>query len=197
MSMIDANPGDPVKLGLQLVDGESDVYPRATIFNGNGSPVPVGAVNLDHKSLGFYRADWMPPCPGRYFAVYRVFTDPGRTAEGDFERALDTISVWEWDPPILGVAYDDVAQTLRLEASLNRHGRPVPPPTVVSADITVYSGDDAVLFTVSDSTPDSQGMFRLTRTSPGLVADRLYSVHVAVTTTCGTVVGRRGFMTTT
>jgi hypothetical protein len=197
MSTIDANPGDPVKLCLQMIDGQVDVYPRATIFNGNGSPVPVAAVNLDHKSLGFYRADWQPPCPGRYFAVYRVFTDAARTVEGDFDRALDTISVWEWDPPVLGVAYDDTAQALLLEASLNRNGVPVTPPTVVGADVTVYSNDDTVLFTVNDTTPDSQGMFRLAKFAPGLVADHLYSVHISVTTNCGVVVGRKGFMTTT
>jgi hypothetical protein len=96
----------------------------------------------------------------------------------------------------MGVAYDHQASVLRIDVSLNRNGRPVPPPTVVSAVISVYDADDSVLFTASDVSPDGQGMFRMTRTSPGLVADRLYSVHISITTSCGVVVGRRGFMTT-
>jgi hypothetical protein len=196
VSVINSLPGDTVQLGLQLTDGVGTVFPNASIFNESGGSVPIDVLSLSHVSLGLYSAEWLPPCPGGYFAVYRLFNDMAMTTESDYERSIDTIRVGEWDPPVMGVAYDYQSSTMRIDVSLNRNGRPVPPPTVASAVISVYDADDSVLFTASDVAPDSQGMFRMTKTSPGLVADRLYSVHISITTSCGVVVGRRGFMTT-
>lgn len=197
MAFVDSWPGDPVRLGLQLTDGDGSRYPRATIFNGNASPVPVGAVNLDHKSLGFYRADWFPPYPGNFFAVYRVFQDPARTIEADYDRVVDSVTVFGFDQPLMGVTYDDQLDQLRADVSLTSKNKPVAPPTVVDALIEVFDADDNVLFSVADVAPDGEGVFRFLKSNPGLVEDRLYFVKITINTTLGQVIGRRGFMTAT
>ena len=197
MAAVDSWPGDPVRLGLQLTDGDVTRYPRATIFNGNASPVPVGAVDLTHKMLGFYRADWLPPYPGNFFAVYRVFQDAAHTVEADYDRVLDNVVVYNFDQPLLGVTYDDQLDQLRVDVSVTSRNKPVPPPTVVDALIEVFDADDNVLFSVADVSPDGEGVFRFIKTAPGLTEDRLYFVKITINTTLGQVIGRRGFMTTT
>lgn len=196
MADLDAYAGQPVKLGLTATDGRTDLYPRATIFNGNGSPVPVAAVNLDHKSVGFYRAD-ISLAPGTYFAVYRNFLDAARTALDPYrEHDQDSIRVWPLDVPRLGVAYDDLTDRLIVEVTLSRQGQPMPTAELTSAQIDVYDSDDNLIFTVSDLAPDSLGVFRMLKDGPGLTADRLYYVRVTVDTTAGQVTANKGFHTT-
>lgn len=193
MPAIEALPGESVTLGLQLADGEGGLFPRAAVF-GDGS-APLAYVDLGYRALGLYTGQWLPPCPGTYHAVYVVFDDEDRTQEAVYERATDSILVRSWDAPALGVAYDPQAQTLRLETGLTRSGAPVPPPTVVSAQVHIWDGDDQLLASASDPSPDGQGVFRLTVPTQALVANRLYTVVVTVTTTCGEARARRGFMT--
>jgi hypothetical protein len=196
MADLDAYAGQPVKLGLTATDGRTDLYPRATIFNGNGSPVPVAAVNLDHKSVGFYRAD-ITLAPGTYFAVYRNFLDAARTSLDPYrEHDQDSIRVWPLDVPRLGVAYDDLTDRLIVEVTLSRQGQPMPAAELAGAQIDVYDSDDNLIFTVSDLAPDSLGVFRMLKDAPGLTADRLYYVLVTVDTTAGQVTANKGFHTT-
>jgi hypothetical protein len=193
---LDAYAGQPVKLGLTATDGRTDLYPRATIFNGNGSPVPVAAVNLDHKSVGFYRADILL-APGTYFAVYRNFLDAARTTLDTFrEHDQDSIRVWNLDVPRLGVAYDDLTDRLIVEVTCSRQGQPMPAGELTSAQIDVYDSDDNLIFTESDLAPDGLGVFRMQKDGPGLTPDRLYYVRVTVDTTAGQVTANKGFHTT-
>lgn len=187
--------GSAARLGLEITDGSNSLFPRATIYNGG--PVPLATVDLANVSLGLYRGLWTPPYAGAFDIVYRVFSDAGHTTLADYENGFDRVlATTPDDEPLLGAAYDDNAGVLRLEASLSRRGLALTPPTVVSVDLDVYDADDNILFSVSDLAPDGQGLFRMTKTAPGLIADRLYSVRMTFTTSYGTVVGRRGFMTT-
>lgn len=187
--------GSPARLGLELTDGSNALFPRATVYNGG--PVPLTTVDLANVSLGLYRALWTPPYAGAFDIVYRVFSDVGHTVLADYEHGFDRVlASAPDDEPLLGAAYDDGAATLRMEASLSRRGVALTSPTVTAATLDVYDADDNILFTVSDLAPDSQGLFRMTKVSPGLIADRLYSVRMTFTTSYGSVVARRGFMTT-
>lgn len=196
MAVVEAYAGQPVKLGVTATDGRTDLFLRATIFNGNGSPVPVAAVNLDHKSIGFYRAD-VSLAPGNYFAVYRNFTDVGRTTlDPDREHDQDSIVVHPFDVPRLGVAYNDSSDILLIEVTLSRNGQPLPSSELTSATADVYDADDNLLFSITDSASDSLGVFRLTKSAPGLIHDRLYYVLVTVVTTAGSITANKGFHTT-
>jgi len=194
--VIETRAGIPAQLALTAVDGHTGLYPRATIFNGNGSVVPVAAVNLDHKSLGFYRAEILL-APGIYRALYRNFLDVGRVSlDPDREHDQDTIVVKPLDVPRLGVAYDDDTDVLLVEVTLSRDGQPVPAAELSAAQVDVYDADDNLTISVSDLAPDTLGVFRLSQSAPGLNADRLYYLRATVTTTSGTVVANKGFHTT-
>lgn len=194
---IESYQGQAAKLAVTATDGRTDLYLRATVFNGNGSPVPVTAVDMVHKLIGFYRADVELNVPGVYRAVYRNFLDAGRTIlDPGREHDHDTIIVRPLDVPRLGVSYDDAQDILYVEVALSRQGQPMPASELVAAQVSVYDDDDSLMFTVSDLAPDGLGVFRLERGAPGLVPDRLYYVRVTVETTTGTVVANKGFHTT-
>ena len=189
--------GVPAQLAVTATDGATDLYLRATIFNGNGSPIPVAAVNLDHKMIGFYRGSVALNNPGIYRAVYRNFLDAARTLlDPDREHDQDTIIVRPLDVPLLGVAYDSVIDTLFIEVTASRNGQPMPASELSAAEIKVYDADDHLLIDVSDLAPDAQGVFRLQQLAPGLVPERLYYVLATVTTTAGEVTANKGFHTT-
>ena len=193
--MIETYAGQGAQLAVTATDGATDLYLRATVFNS--SPVPVGAVNLDHKLIGFYRAQILLPAPGIYRAVYRNFLDAARTTlDPDREHDQDTIIVRPLDVPRLGVAYDDTTDTLLVEVTLSRDGRPMPEAELNAAQVRVYDADDNKIIDVGDLAPDTLGVFRLTQIAPGLVHDRLYYVRVTVNTTAGTVEANKGFHTT-
>lgn len=198
MSDIETHAGIPAQLAVTATDGATDLYLRATIFNGNGSAVPVAAVNLDHKLIGFYRASVSLPLPGIYRAVYRNFLDAGRTLlDPDREHDQDTILVKPLDEPKIGVAYDSANHILLFEVTLGRQGQPLEASELVSADLDVYDADDHLLFAVDDTAPDTLGVFRMTVAGPAITYDRLYYVRVTVTTVAaGTVVANKGFQTT-
>lgn len=194
---IETYQGMPAQLAVTASDGRTDLYLRATVFNGNGSPVPVAAVNLDHKAIGFYRASIELPAPGIYRAVYRNFTDAARTTlDPDREHDQDTILVRPLDVPRLGVAYDQITDLLMVEVTMTRQGQPMAASELTAAQVNVYDADDNLLLAVSDLAPDGQGVFRLSYTAPGLVPDHLYYVLVTVTTTSGIVTANKGFHTT-
>ena len=197
MAEIETWQGQKAQLAVTATDGATDLYLRATVFNGNGSPVPVAAVNLDHKLIGFYRGSILLPSPGIYRAVYRNFTDAGRTTlDPDREHDQDTIVVRPLDVPRLGVAYDDEADNLLVEVTLSRNGQPMPTAELLAAAVDVYDDDDNLIIAVGDLAPDSLGVFRLNQAAPGLIHDRLYYVLVTVDTTAGTVEANKGFHTT-
>ena len=192
--MIETHAGLAAQLAVTATDGRTDLYLRATVFNGNGSPVPVGAVNLDHKLIGFYRASIELPAPGIYRAVYRNFIDAARTIlDPEREHDQDTILVRPLDVPRLGVSYDDQTDELLVEVTLSRDGQPMPAAELNAAQIEVYHGDDNKIIDVSDLAPDTLGVFRFVQAAPGLVPDRLYYVRATVDTTAGTVEANKGF----
>lgn len=194
--MIEAYAGQATQLAVTATDGATDLYLRATVFNGNGSSVPVGAVNLDHKLIGFYRAEILL-APGVYRAVYRNFTDAGRTSlDPDRDHDQDDIIVRPLDVPRIGVAYDDTDDKLLVEVTLSRQGQPMPAAELIAAQVEVYDADDNLIIAISDLAPDTLGVFRLEKDAPGLIPDRLYYTRVEITTTAGLVTANKGFHTT-
>lgn len=194
MADLDVELGAATRLALLLADGATGLFPRATIYNG--SMVPVAAVDLPHTGLGIYRAPWTPPYPGLFNVVYRVFSDAGHTSLADYEFSEDTVAaLTPPDEPQLGASYDETGDQLRIDTWLLRRGAQV--LTVTACEVRVYDADDNLLFTLTDSAPDGQGVFRMVKTAPGLVENVNYSCAVKITLPTHVIEGRRGFKTVT
>lgn len=191
---VEAELGDVVKLSLLLTDGDGSLYPDVTIYDSN-NVIAVPATALAHVGLGFYAVNWTPSSAGSYRAVYRVFSDAPRTVLADYERSLDLISVAvPPDEVMLGAAYDNTLDELRIDVWVLRRGQSV--LTVTSASVSVYDADDNLLYTLTDSAPDGQGVFRIIKPAPGLAEDRLYVCVVNITTTTHSASGKKGFKVT-
>jgi len=189
--------GKPAQLAVTASDGRTDLNLRATVFNGNGSAVPIGATNLEHRLIGFYRGEINLPSPGIYRAIYRNFLDAGRTIlDPEREHSQDTIIVHPLDQPIMSVGYDNSTDRMLFEVAVSRNGEPILPPELQTVNLLVLDGDDHVLFELDDDAPDSYGVFRMAKDNPVISADRLYYMRVTVTTTAGSVVNQTGFRTT-
>ena len=70
----------PIPLSLNLEDGDTAKYPRATIYS-NGSL--VGTVDLGHIGQGRYSGTWIPGALAGYDALFLVFDDAGHSVESD------------------------------------------------------------------------------------------------------------------
>lgn len=191
MADIETRLGGIALLTLQLGDGATTMFPRATIYNGG--IVPVAAVNLDHVGLGMYRAEWTPPYAGGFTAVYRVFSDIPHSSLADYEFSNDRIFVEEpEDEPMLAVVYDEASDALLVNVWVLCDGLQV--TSVTSCEVRIYSADNTLLFPmISSSAADGHGVFRLSKTTPGLTGNRLYSCHLRVTTPTHVIDGRKAF----
>lgn len=67
---------------------------------------------------------------------------------------------------------------LTVIACLERSGQAI--TSCTSCTVTVYDADGAEQFEISDDTADAQGVFKLTKSSPGLTAGRAYYAAVAI-----------------
>ena len=85
--------------------------------------------------------------------------------------------------------YDDATDDLRMQVWLERLGATVTSP--VSCQVDWYHPAGTILFTQSDSSPDAQGSFYLTRTAT-LTPNTAYYADVRVTDATGSITTRRG-----
>lgn len=68
--------------------------------------------------------------------------------------------------------------------------------SAASVSVTWYDDDGTAAFTMTDSSPDAQGVFKVEQASPGLVKHRSYYAVATVTITgFGSVVGAKGAFT--
>lgn len=194
MADLNCELGEATRLSLLLADGATSKHPRATVYNG--SAVPVAAVDLTHTGIGLYRASWSPPYAGLFNVVYRVFDDAGHTQLSDYEHVADTVVAnVPPDEVLFGASYDPDVDELRMDVWVLRRGAQV--VGLTSCEVKIYDADDSLLFTVTDAAPDAQGVFRLLRATPGLAANRNYSVGLRVTLPTHVVESRRSFKTVT
>jgi hypothetical protein len=190
--------GEVVPLSHNATDGNTGLYSRATIFNGNASPVPISAINLDHKSIGLYRANHAALPAGTYVAKYRFFTDVARTSLADYEQPSDTISVRDpvadgtiKEEPMLGVSYDDENNELLVHVFVLRNGQRA--LDSISAIVEIFDDDDNLIVTLTDDAPDGEGVFRMTTANFGISENELYAVTISIVTPERTVIGTKGF----
>lgn len=77
---VPAKVGIPAPIVMILEDGNETQHPRAFIFESGGT-VPIATVDLLHKALGRYEADYTFSAVGVYSVTFIVYTDVARTIE--------------------------------------------------------------------------------------------------------------------
>lgn len=89
------NFGEPLKLRLQLFDGEPGVFPVAHVYDEDQNEVAGSPFALTHAANGMYTNDaFTPSTEGKYDAVFIVYDDVGHTTESAlFGRAQDNFDV--------------------------------------------------------------------------------------------------------
>ena len=92
----------------------------------------------------------------------------------------------------ISATYEPNTTSLRMSVWLERLGVTVLVPT--SCTVNWYNFDGSLLFTVSNSSPDAQGTFDITRTQ-ALNASTAYYAEVSVTDSTGTISTTRGLPT--
>jgi hypothetical protein len=89
------------------------------------------------------------------------------------------------------LAYEETASILDVNIWLERDGRMVPSAT--SASATFRDSDGVQLFApLTDSSPDSQGVFRVTKASPGFGAGEQVYIELQIVAPSGTFSTIRG-----
>jgi len=171
----------PLKIPLLLEKGEVNRYPKVKLYNFSG--VFVAEFELTHIVDGLYLSDeWVPDAEGYFYCVAEVFFDAGYTIrDTSYGQVGDTIKIDVSDRIVrLGVVYDIIADICYIEMSLEHKGQRVA-DGISNAEAIFYSADDTPLFTVSDTTPDGLGVFRMSKETPGFTAGSLYSVKCSIT----------------
>ena len=87
-----------------------------------------------------------------------------------------TISDYDEHRGRANVGYD--GSTLTVNAWLEHRGETVGEPT--SCTVTVYDDAGEEAFALSEDTPDAQGVFKVTKESPGLAAGKSYYARVEI-----------------
>lgn len=87
--------GDAIQLNLQLFDGASNQYPRAYLYDAEGTELAESPVDLAHVENGLYaNSEVSMPSTAQVKAVYKVFSDSGHTSlNGDYQTALDVFNL--------------------------------------------------------------------------------------------------------
>ncbi len=91
--MSDIRAGGSIPLSLQLYDGATGLYPKATVYNAAGTQ--IGAVGLTHVANGLYtNSSLAMPSTAYVVASYVVYTDAGMTvASTVYSRAVDIFAL--------------------------------------------------------------------------------------------------------
>lgn len=84
--------GDQIPLSVQLFDGDTAKYVRATVRGSNGTPLAGSPVDLTHVGNGLYTDDSLVmPLDNFVTASYRVYTDAGYTIPSDLHSDTEDI----------------------------------------------------------------------------------------------------------
>ena len=131
-----------------------------------------------------------------------VAVSPGATppAEGSYiDQILDQLGNQPTHVVLQTFSYNQTADRLDVTVWIEK-GNMVfnDPPNMGDCDVNFYTKDGVLLFSLTDMTPDAQGIYTASQASPGLVPDALYYA-VAQVAVAGvpnnTVSGAKGMFT--
>lgn len=93
--------GQPILLNVQLDDGATDKFVRATLRDADGNTLPESPVQLSHVANGLYTDESVSmPDTQQVTAQYEVFLDSGFTQPANYPLGLDTFPLEE--TPLVG-----------------------------------------------------------------------------------------------
>ena len=111
MSIQNITTGSTVPIELLIVDGATDQYPRALVYNQDS--LLLTTIDLSHDNEGNYSGTtYTMPDTTFVKVVYIVYSDSGHTVENDkYERALEVFYTSDW---ITVTMYQKIKNLLRL-----------------------------------------------------------------------------------
>lgn len=170
--------GDMAPLALQLGNAGTGLFPRAIVLDDVGSAIPIATLDLtevDSVGLpGYYFVAWdtTGETLGNYTIRYAVFTDAGYTILSSIhDLAAESVLV-TLDPVTgngnvrQGFTYVASSNQIIVNTQLEVANQAVQ-SNVNNAKITLHNAAGVVLIaTLTDPTPDAQGVFQFTVPSP-------------------------------
>jgi hypothetical protein len=126
-----------------------------------------------------------------------VNTNPGavQPSTGTYiKQLLDEVKLRPTHLVLQGYGYDQIND--RLEGLIWVEQGNLISSASTSCTVKWYDKDGTLLFTLVDAAPDSQGIFKVEKTTPGLAGDRVYyAIADVVVTGLGTVSGAKANIT--
>lgn len=96
---------EPQDISITHWDGRTDLYPRAHIFDINGTPVTT--VDLVHRALGYYSTTWTPVVENQYVVVILTYTDAlYSTLDDETQREGETYFINNLEATVDGLVVD-------------------------------------------------------------------------------------------
>lgn len=90
--MIQGFVEDSLLLELMLADGDTGMFPRATVYNDAGAL--QATIDLTHVALGLYQGLWTSPTAGHFSVAFVVYSNSGHTTVSNkYDRTAEHVLV--------------------------------------------------------------------------------------------------------
>lgn len=95
-----ASIGEDMHLTLVAGDGNTNLYPRALIFDEAGTPTPIATLDMEHVAEGYYRSTlpFNVATSEKFVAIIKIYEDPARTIESSSYTRAEQIIVSDFIP---------------------------------------------------------------------------------------------------
>ena len=96
MSATNVVEGQTVKVDVQLIGGETNLYPQAELLDSSNSPIAESPLALTHVSGGLYSGTFVMPATEKVTSRTRIYTDAGFTTESsEYGPSIDEFVSFE------------------------------------------------------------------------------------------------------
>jgi hypothetical protein len=90
--MIHGFVDDDLLLELMLGDGDTGMFPRATVYNAAGAL--QATIDLTHTALGLYQGVWANPTAGHFSVALVVYSNAGHTTVSNkYDRTAEHVLI--------------------------------------------------------------------------------------------------------
>lgn len=175
-------------------DDQGDLFPAMLVFETTtGTPVFLSLVAMQPVAGGTYVA-FFTPLAGKTYLMRKAFYTDGTYNTVDPMRSPGSETVYATEGTYsneMSTAYDDGAGTQELIAWANKNGQRV---SGTNCTVTVKSSTGTVVWTLTLSSPNADGVFRFSKVV-ALTQNEDYYVVIAITVDGAVRTSQRPFMT--